>query len=71
MLSMIRSELTGGLSTQEDSQPGVDLWRQQIAWVEETPEGWNGSVAGSMAVVTRITVREAERLPACLRLKLL
>ena len=39
------------------------LWRQQVAWLKETPEGWDGPTDGQ-TVITRMAVRELTRLSA-------
>ena len=35
------------------------LWQQQVAWLKEVPEAWDGPLDGSIPVITRITVLPA------------
>jgi hypothetical protein len=39
------------------------LWQQQVAWLKETPEEWDGPLDGSIPVITRITVLPAAGNP--------
>ena len=39
------------------------LWQQQVPWLKEAPEGWDGPLDGSIPVITRITVLPATGNP--------
>jgi hypothetical protein len=39
------------------------LWKQQIAWIKESPDKWDGPLDGSIPVITRITVLPAAGNP--------
>jgi hypothetical protein len=40
------------------------LWRERVAWLKETPAGWDGYAVDSVAVITSINVRETAS-PTC------